>query len=154
MGFEVRTESSQGAEVALWHLSEPTPPYPAPPAVPTLALTLGEADAATLLKRGYRGHLGVHASADTLERALEAVHRGEIRANRETVAKTLADLTRPALTNREAEILACIAEGLPNRTIAARLGITERTVKTHISNLFEKYRVKSRVELALHVSSR
>ena len=95
LGFEVCAEPTSDAEVALWHLSELTPPYPVPPTVPTLALTSGQADAAKLLKRGYRGHLGIHASADILERALEAVYRGEIWANRETVAQALEDLRAP-----------------------------------------------------------
>ena len=152
LGFESFAERTPHCEVALWHLEHPALPYPAPPALPTLALTSNEADSIKLLQRGYRGHLDASASVQALKHALEAVHRGEIWANRGTVAQALEALTSPKLTAREAEILTLVSEGLPNRTIAARLGITERTVKTHMSNLFEKFRVKSRVELALHAS--
>ena len=51
-----------------------------------------------------------------------------------------------ALTNREREILALLADGLGNKQIAARLGISTNTVKTHLELLFEKLGVSSRAE--------
>lgn len=51
-----------------------------------------------------------------------------------------------ALTNREREILALLADGLGNKQIAARLGISANTVKTHLELLFEKLGVSSRAE--------
>ena len=50
------------------------------------------------------------------------------------------------LTNREREILALLADGLGNKQIAARLGISTNTVKTHLELLFEKLEVSSRAE--------
>ena len=50
------------------------------------------------------------------------------------------------LTNREREILALLADGLGNKQIAARLGISANTVKTHLEMLFDKLRVSSRAE--------
>lgn len=50
------------------------------------------------------------------------------------------------LTNREREILALLADGLGNKQIAARLGISKNTVKTHLELLFEKLGVSSRAE--------
>jgi len=52
----------------------------------------------------------------------------------------------PSLTNREREILALLADGLGNKQIAARLGISTNTVKTHLELLFEKIGVSSRAE--------
>jgi DNA-binding CsgD family transcriptional regulator len=52
----------------------------------------------------------------------------------------------PALTNREREILALLADGLGNKQIAARLGISTSTVKTHLELLFDKLAVTSRAE--------
>jgi DNA-binding CsgD family transcriptional regulator len=52
----------------------------------------------------------------------------------------------PALTNREREILALLADGLGNKQIAARLGISTSTVKTHLEVSFEKLGVTSRAE--------
>jgi len=60
-------------------------------------------------------------------------------APRDTVGETV-------LTNREREILALLADGLGNKQIAARLGISPNTVKTHLELLFEKLGVSSRAE--------
>lgn len=55
-----------------------------------------------------------------------------------------------ALTPREAEILRLVAEGLGNKQIAERLGMSVTTVRTHLNSVYGKLRVKSRVELALY----
>jgi DNA-binding CsgD family transcriptional regulator len=60
-------------------------------------------------------------------------------ATRDTVVGTV-------LTNREREVLALLADGLGNKQIAARLGISTNTVKTHLELLFEKLGVSSRAE--------
>jgi len=57
-----------------------------------------------------------------------------------------AGQTGASLTNREREILALLADGLGNKQIAARLGISTNTVKTHLELLFEKIGVSSRAE--------
>ncbi len=51
-----------------------------------------------------------------------------------------------ALTPRELEVLAALAEGLSNRSIAARLGITEHTVKFHVSAIFGKLAAENRTD--------
>ncbi len=69
-------------------------------------------------------------------------------------ARERSTIARPAegmvgdtvLTNREREILALLADGLGNKQIAARLGISTNTVKTHLELLFEKLGVSSRAE--------
>jgi DNA-binding NarL/FixJ family response regulator len=53
------------------------------------------------------------------------------------------------LTERERHVLACIATGADNLKIAAMLGITERTVRAHVSSLYRKLRRENRAELAL-----
>jgi ATP/maltotriose-dependent transcriptional regulator MalT len=55
-------------------------------------------------------------------------------------------LSAPVLTHREREILALVADGLGNKQIAGRLGISTNTVKTHLELLFEKLDVASRAE--------
>jgi DNA-binding CsgD family transcriptional regulator len=52
----------------------------------------------------------------------------------------------PSLTPRERQVLGMVAEGLPNKIIAARLGISEHTVKTHLAALFAKLGVNTRAE--------
>ena len=53
---------------------------------------------------------------------------------------------RPALSAREREVLALLAEGLPNKVIAPRLGISEHTVKAHVAAIFEKLGTGTRAE--------
>ena len=63
-----------------------------------------------------------------------------------------ADRTRRTaspLTERESEVLAMVGEGLPNKTIARRLGITERTVKAHLTSIFQRLGVSDRTQAAL-----
>jgi DNA-binding NarL/FixJ family response regulator len=61
---------------------------------------------------------------------------------------TRSPLAEP-LTERELEVLACIAQGLSNREIAERLVITEGTVKNHVSNLIAKLEVRDRTQALL-----
>ena len=67
---------------------------------------------------------------------------------RERVLRDGNDTTvlNSALTNREREILALLADGMGNKQIAARLGISTNTVKTHLELLFERLGVSSRAE--------
>ena len=58
-----------------------------------------------------------------------------------------------ALSTRERQILALIVDGLSNADIADRLGISEKTVRNHTSNLFDKLGVWTRLELALYVAA-
>ena len=151
-GFTAHTQDSPEVEVALAYLTRTAPPYPAPAAVPTLALfSGGEDEVIRLLQRGYRGYLGPTDPLSRLKLALEALRRGEIWASRELLTRTLGTLAAPSLTEREQEVLQLLAGGLSNRTIAVRLGISERTVKAHVSNLFDKHGVRNRTELALLV---
>jgi len=53
------------------------------------------------------------------------------------------------LSAREREIIAAVARGLSNRDIAAEAGIAQQTVKNHLSSIFQKLQVKSRVQLAV-----
>lgn len=56
-----------------------------------------------------------------------------------------------ALTTREIQIARAVAEGRGNREIATQLGITEQTVKNHLTSIYEKVGVRSRLQLALAV---
>ena len=62
--------------------------------------------------------------------------------------------TASPLTERESEVLAMVAEGLPNKTIARRLGITERTVKAHLTSIFQRLGVTDRTQAALWAQRR
>jgi DNA-binding NarL/FixJ family response regulator len=63
-------------------------------------------------------------------------------------------MTDKHLSRRERQIVAAVARGLSNREIAAETGIAPQTVKNHLSTIFDKLEVKSRVQLALHAIQR
>jgi DNA-binding NarL/FixJ family response regulator len=112
------------------------------------------------LRAGARGFLTKDASAEEIHQAIAAVVRGEaavdpavqrhlvdavataIPANQPEATGTLPD----GLTPREAEVLSLIAEGLSNTEIAARLVVTEATVKSHINHVFTKTGVRHRAQ--------
>lgn len=62
-----------------------------------------------------------------------------------------SELKRNALTEREKQIVQRIARGMTNKEIAKELAISDKAVEKHISNVFEKWEVKSRVEVAARV---
>jgi len=103
---------------------------------------------AEALAVGALGYLTKDAGREDIERALRAAERG-LALFDSVVHARLADLARrrpataPAtppgsLTERETEVLACMARGLSNREIAATLFVGETTVKTHINRIFTK----------------
>lgn len=98
------------------------------------------------LDAGALGYLQKSASRDELLTALQQVARG-IRSLPPEVARRLAALRLgPAITPREREILALIAAGRANKEIAAELGVSEDTVKRHVSHILEKLDVNDRAQ--------
>lgn len=127
------------------------------------------ADAATALEAapalmgaGARGLLLQDADADTLAAALVALGQGlvvivpEIAASLRTEpgfnADTMPDMLIDSLTPRELEVINLIAEGLPNKTIAGRLGISEHTVKFHVNAILTKLGAQSRTEAVVRAT--
>jgi DNA-binding NarL/FixJ family response regulator len=104
------------------------------------------------LDAGAVGYLLKDVQPDELARAIHAAAGGQApldpRAARELLAgrRTPAG---PALTAREEEVLALVAEGMPNKLIARRLDISERTVKGHLTHVFERIGVSDRTQAAL-----
>jgi DNA-binding NarL/FixJ family response regulator len=74
---------------------------------------------------------------------------GQLRTNSSSDADVYSDLTP-----REREVLRLVASGRANKEIGAQLGISERTVKTHISNIFSKLELTDRTQAALFVHNR
>jgi DNA-binding NarL/FixJ family response regulator len=110
---------------------------------------------AEALRLGVRAVLPGDVAPDQLIAALEAasaglivMHPAEIGAMFPAVqsaSRPLVELPEP-LTPRESEVLQMLASGLANKEIAARLSISEHTVKFHISSIFTKLNVSSRTE--------
>ncbi len=130
------------------------------PFSPRLVVLLPDMDAATT-GEAVRGGASAVLSADVdrteLIAAIRAVAAGLMvlprtlvselmGAVRETPALDESTGPPPALTQREGEVLALLVEGRANKVIAARLGISEHTVKTHIASVYEKLRARNRAE--------
>jgi DNA-binding NarL/FixJ family response regulator len=101
---------------------------------------------------GAVGFLLKDADPATLHEGIRAAARGEAPLD-PRAALALIDRRRttaaPALTARETEVLALVGEGLSNRLIARRLGIAEKTVKTHLTSVFTTIGVSDRTQAAL-----
>lgn len=106
------------------------------------------------LDAGAIGYLLKDAEPEELRRAIEAAARGESpldpKAARTLLgARRAAAAAADALSEREREVLAMVAEGLPNKLIARRLGISEKTVKAHLTSAFRRIGVTDRTQAAL-----
>jgi DNA-binding NarL/FixJ family response regulator len=106
------------------------------------------------LRNGAVGYLLKDAEAAEVAAAIRAAVRGEVHLDAEIARRLTQDLrcgpAGPALlTSRERQILALLGEGRSNREIATILVISERTVRTHVSNVLSKLNLTSRTQAAL-----
>jgi DNA-binding NarL/FixJ family response regulator len=118
---------------------------------PVVALVGRGTDAAELLRGGVRGLVDRGADGATVAAALAAAARGLAVLEPSLAAEWLrappAALAGPdALTPREREALSLLAEGLGNRAIAARLGVSEHTAKFHVNAILGKLGAATRAE--------
>jgi two-component system response regulator DegU len=138
------------------------------PATKVIVLTAFSEDENILnaAKGGARGYVLKGIDFATLLRAIKTVHEGGLWIDKdlpsaedfEEIAQgQLHDVTRVAgdndaiknLTRREMEILRLVAEGLTNEEIGKKIFISEKTVKTHLTNIFDKLKVNNRFKAAL-----
>ena len=125
-----------------------------------------EEDLLDTAKGRARGYLLKGVSTPTLMEGIRKVHAGEIVVDQELpsasefarIARSNefdpgppANATLDSLTKRELEILKLVAEGLTNEEIGKRVFISEKTVKTHLTNIFDKLHVNNRFKAALLV---
>ena len=105
------------------------------------------------LDAGAVGYLLKDADPEDVLDGVRAVSRGESpihpRAARELLVNRRPSADMPDLTPREREVLGLVREGLANKQIARRLGITERTVKAHLTSIFATIGVADRTSAAL-----
>jgi DNA-binding NarL/FixJ family response regulator len=125
---------------------------------PTVLLTAAIDDNQVMeaVDLGVRGLVMKDSSPEVLIDCVRRVHAGQQWLDQHTVTRALRTalnrevaVREAALTAREIEILRMVAEGLRNRAIAARLSISEGTVKVHLHNMYEKLGVGGRLELTL-----
>ena len=118
--------------------------------LPVVALLAAEPQAAEALAAGARGALFRDAPAERVAAALAAAARGLTVLDAGLAASVIRAPPAPALdeplTPRELEVLGLLAEGLPNKAIAARLGISEHTAKFHVNAILGKVGAESRSE--------
>ena len=129
------------------------------PDVEVVALTsfIEEERVTAALEAGATGYLLKDADADDVAVAVRRAHAGEVHLDPQ-VARLLArrirnrrddEPAREPLTEREREVLSLVAKGHSNKEIAALLDITERTARTHVSNILGKLDLASRTQAAL-----
>jgi len=138
------------------------------PDIEIVAITsfIEEARIVAALEAGASGFLLKDAEADELAAAIRAAAAGEVHLDPAVagiVARRMRDRAAGALgtgvgsdgdalgglTARERDVLGAVARGLSNRAIADELGITERTARTHVSNILAKLGLASRTQAAL-----
>ncbi|MBI2902083.1 MAG: response regulator transcription factor [Candidatus Methylomirabilis oxyfera] len=115
------------------------------------------------LQNGAKGYLLKTLSHKEIARAIRATHSGEFWAERKVLSHVLETLLqkvharqaplsemRVSLTDREQEIVEWVMQGMTNKEVAARLGISEKTVKTHLGNIFSKLKISRRLQLLLY----
>jgi DNA-binding NarL/FixJ family response regulator len=119
------------------------------------------------LRAVLRGAMGVVPKTEpaiTLLKAIRKVHAGEVWLNRSILSAVISDVFQEGkphkisseavkiarLTARELEIIALLGEGRKNRQIGEQLGISEATVRHHLTSVFEKLEVEDRFELTIY----
>ena len=114
------------------------------------------------IRRGAMGLVLKEQAPEVLLKAIEKVHAGEVWLDRAMLARVLGEMVsgaaKPAnveatqiatLTEREREVIALVGEGLKNKQIGDRLSITETTVRHHLTSIFTKLGVESRLEMVI-----
>ena len=125
-----------------------------------------EDEGLAFLKLGIVGYANTYVSAERLIEAVRVVSSGAVWLGQQVMQRLILDSYAKAkekavsnsgkklkrLTKRESEIANLIAQGQSNLEIAANLKITERTVKAHLSSIYEKTKTGSRLNLALLIN--
>ena len=135
------------------------------PHISVLVLTMLEDDASVFaaMRAGARGYLLKDADQDEILRAIRAVGSGEAIFGPAIATRvieyfagprpSLPPQAFPQLTARERELLELIAQGHSNQAIAERLGLRQKTVRNHVSNIFSKLQVADRAQAIVRARS-
>jgi DNA-binding NarL/FixJ family response regulator len=126
------------------------------PHIAVLVLTMFDDDDSifSALRAGARGYLLKGADQEQIRNAIRAAAGGEIIFGTHLAARMLAYFTAPTappqvfpqLTDREREVLDLVAQGRANPVIAAKLSLSEKTVRNHVSNILTKLQVADRAQ--------
>jgi two-component system, NarL family, response regulator LiaR len=109
------------------------------------------------IKAGAQGYLMKDVLPQELVRAIRTVHRGEAQLDPEIARKLMHEFSNPQptrpkhdLTERELEVLRLISLGKSNKDISEELVLSEKTVKTHVSNILQKLHLSDRTQAAVY----
>jgi DNA-binding NarL/FixJ family response regulator len=128
-----------------------------------LTATIRDEEVVEATKLGVTGLVLKESSPETLLKCVRRVNRGERWIDQETITRAFQAVVgreeaerevSKTLTPREIEIVKMMAEGLRNRAIGDRLGISEGTVKVHLHNIYEKLGLDGRLELVLYAKQK
>jgi NarL family two-component system response regulator LiaR len=106
------------------------------------------------MRAGAVGYLLKDTNARALCQAVKAAAAGQVQLSPQVAERLIREVPAPespeTLTRRETEVLRLLARGKSNKEITVDLSITEKTVKTHVSNILSKLGVSSRTQAALY----
>jgi len=131
------------------------------PQARVIILTMYRQDAYVFeaVKAGARGYLLKDADAKALIEAIRRVHAGEVLLDAELAGRIIQDFRakkeasaplNAELTEREVQILKLLAQGYTNLEIASELGLSEKTVRNRLSEIFQKLHLNNRTQAALY----
>jgi two-component system NarL family response regulator len=134
------------------------------PSTKIVMLTISDdrRDLLDAVRNGAAGYLTKDLNPDALQRAVRGIRSGDLAMSRAMAAEVIQHLATaanrpsgtdassglPGVSPREEEVLALLADGLTDRQIADRLGISPRTVETHVGSLLNKLGVRNRAQAA------
>ena len=99
-----------------------------------------------VLRAGARGYLLKGAAIEEIEHAIRVVSRGEMYIDRRISSRIVALSSAPRLSARERDVLLLVVAGKSNKEIAAALQVAERTVKFHVTSIFNKLGAENRAQ--------
>jgi len=133
-------------------------------AIVVLSDTPSDDEGMAAFSASARGYCNSHASAEVLRQVATVVGQGGLWIGESLMARLLVGVNRlppravspsqvlqEKLTEREREVALAVSRGASNKEVARQLGITERTVKAHVSIIFTKLAVQDRLHLALRI---
>lgn len=133
-------------------------------AIFVLSLTPSFTEGSYLLSLGVQGYGNLYMQPIHMLEAIEVIHRGDIWLYPHFVQQMIKSFTQKnsieniellqLLSKKEKEVANLVKDGLSNKEIALRLDIKERTIKAHLTSIYDKLKVKDRLTLALKLSTK